>query len=481
MKTFKTFAILLLLLLSISCSNQNKKTKYVKVKTEIDDYLYKIIELHNIPGLALAVIKDDKIVYEGYFGKASMEDNTPVNENTIFGIFSTTKLISTVGVFQLVEKSKLNLEDKISKYLDNLPDEWEDIKIKNLLTHSSGLPDVVRFEDIPYSLPDEEKLSRLSKKSMQFETGNQFSYNQTNYWLLTQIIEQVTGMTFDDFILRTQFPMSEEGVVFSSDATEEIPNRANKYNFDNKLKKYVKSTVNNGFRAHSGNGMNITLQEFVQWNRNLDNNSLLEKETKQLMWQPFGFKNKKDNFLYGWGTYMVNNKPSYGFSGGNVTAFRKFIEADITVIFLSNGYKYFDIQDQVVNHVAGLVDENLIDQYSLSKERIAYGFLKNEFEKAEHTYLTIKRENPDWDFERKLNSIGYVLMRNDRSNDAMKIFKLNVEENPKSGNAYDSLAEGYFKIGQLETSKENYKKSLELNPKNNNAKAMISEIENLLK
>ena len=198
------------------------------------------------------------------------------------------------------------------------------------------------------------------------------------------------------------------------------------------------------------------------------------------MWKPFEFKNDKDNFRHGWGLYTVNNTTSYGFSGGNVTGFRKFIENDMSIIFLSNGYKYFDVQDQVINHVAGLVDKSLIDRYSLSYEQITSEFLKNDIVKAEQNYLAIKEKNPEWNFENRLNSIGYALMRDKRVDDAIKVFELNVKENPKSANAFDSMAEGYFTIGQLEVSKQNYKKSLALNPENMNAKEMISKIENLL-
>lgn len=451
-----------------------------KIKRNIDGYLRQVQSMNQIPGLAVAVVKKGKIVYEGYYGKSSIERNSFVNKKTLFGIFSTTKLVSTVGVFQLIEKNNLNLDDKISKYIDSLPKEWKEIKIKNLLTHSSGLPDVVRFEDIPYTLSDSEKLQRLSQKPMQFETGNQFRYNQTNYWLLTIIIEKVTGNSFDNYILENQFPLAKSNVVFSSDRNQIIEDRADKYDYNNKLKKYDKSTVNDGIRAHSGNGLNITLSELIRWNERLDKNVLLTKGTKHIMWTPFEFKNQKDNFLYGWGQYTVNKKVSYGFSGGNVTAFRKFLNNDMSIIFLSNGYKYFDVQDQVINHIAGIVDKNLIDTYLLSQERLTSDFLNFTFQKAKENYLAIKEKNPKWNFENRLNSIGYALIKNNRINDAIKIFELNTKENPTSGDAFDSLGEGYFTIGEYEISKKHYEKSLELSPQNMNAKEMILKIEKFL-
>ncbi len=457
------------------CQNNNE------IKRNIDTYLKQVQLVNQIPGMAVAVVKKGKIIYESYYGKSSIETNSFVNKNTLFGIFSTTKLVSTVGVFQLIEKNNLNLDDKISKYIDSLPKEWKEIKIKNLLTHSSGLPDIVRFEDIPYTLSNIEKLQRLSQKQMQFETGNQFRYNQTNFWLLTMIIEKITGNSFDNYILENQFPSAKSNVIFSSNRNEIIKDRANKYDYNNTLKKYIKNTVNNGISAHSGNGLNITLSELIGWNENLDKNILLKKETKAIMWTPFNFKNQNDDFLYGWGQYKINNKVSYGFSGGNVTAFRKFLNSDMTIIFLSNGYKYFDVQDQVINHIAGIVDKNLIDPYLLSEEELTSNFLNAPFQKAKENYLSTKAKNPKWNFENKLNNIGYALIKDNRINDAIKIFELNTNENPNSGDAFDSLGEGYYIIGQYKISKKHYEKSLKLSPENLNAKEMIGKIDKLLK
>lgn len=470
-----TVVIYLLLFHNFSFSQTNNE-----IKQNIDFYLKQVQSINQIPGLAVGVVKNGKIIYEGYYGKSSIETNSFVNKNTLFGIFSTTKLVSTVGVFQLIEKNKLNLDDKILQYIDSLPKEWREIKIKNLLTHSSGLPDVVRFDDIPYTLSDREKLQKLSQKPMQFETGNQFRYNQTNYWLLTIIIEKITGKSFDNYILENQFPLAKTNVVFSSDRNEVIKNRANKYDYNSKLKKYDRNIINDGTRAHSGNGLNITLSELIEWNEKLDKNILLKKETKAIMWAQFDFKNHKDKFLYGWGQYPVNNTVSYGFSGGNVTAFRKFINNDMTIIFLSNGYKYFDIQDQVINHIAGIVDKKLIDTYLLAEEKITSDFLNSTFQKAKENYLAIKIKNPNSNFENKLNNIGYALIKDDRINDAIKVFELNTIENPKSGNAFDSLAEGFYLIGEYKISKQYYEKSLKLNSENLNAKEMILKIDKLL-
>ncbi|MEO7977250.1 serine hydrolase [Flavobacterium sp.] len=475
----KRFFILCLLFVINLCFSQ---TENKLIEQKIDTYIKEVIELNEIPGAALAVIKDGKVIYEKYYGKASLEENTAVDKTTAFKIFSTTKLITSVGIFQLIEKEKLSLEDPISKYLNNLPKEWKKIKIKNLLTHSSGLPDIVQFEDILFSLPYSEKISLLSKKPMQFATGNQYRYNQTNYLFLAKIIEKITSLPFDEYILKNQFPKAKSDVFFLSDFGQITPKGAVRYNYDAENKKYKKNDYNSGSDSHSANGLNINLPEFIKWNKNLDADIYIKKETKSTMWKPFSFTNNVDNFAYGWEIVPVNKTLSYGFTGGNETAFRKFTNNELTVIFLSNGHKYSNlyVQSQVINHVAAIVDTTLIDDYLLAGEKINQDFLKFDISTSEQNYLVLKRNHPDWNFEYRLNVIGYTLMTYGRINDAIKVFELNAKENPTSGNAFDSLAESYFSNNQLDISKETYKKSLELMPNNSNAKEMLEKIDKII-
>lgn len=476
----KLILILSLLSITISCFSQKVENSKNVLKQQIDNYVKETIEVNEIPGAAVAVIKNGKVIYEQYYGKSSIDENTIVYEKSIFRLYSTTKLITAVGIFQLIEKNKLSLEDKISKYLDGLPKEWQDVKIKNLVTHSSGLPDIVKFKDIPYSLNENEKWDRLYEKPMEFETGNHYSYNQTNYCLLTKIIEKITGFTFEDYVLKNQFPSVKKGVVFSANASEFISDRVIHHVFNLKKKKYERFNADHGKIHNSGSGLNITIKEFIAWNEKLDKNILLSKATKNSMWSQFDFKNKKDDFLYGWSVYSTNNLKSFGFSGGYMTAFRKFTANDLTIIFLSNGYKYFNVEEKVINHIAGIVDKRLVDKKLLVEEEITVAFFKNDIEKAKQTYFALKSKNSTLHYEDVLNMIGYTLMNNDRLNDAIKVLEFNLEENPKSFNAFDSLAEGYFNNGQLEFSKQNYLKSFELNPENTNAKEMINKIDGML-
>ncbi len=100
------------------------------------------MEQIGIPGAAVAVIKNEEVVYKKYLGQASLEYDAAITNKSLFRLHSLSKIFVAVGVFQLIEEKKMALEDPISKYLTDLPLAWQAVKIKHLLSHSSGLPDM---------------------------------------------------------------------------------------------------------------------------------------------------------------------------------------------------------------------------------------------------------------------------------------------------------------------------------------------------
>lgn len=334
----------------------------------IDNYIKKVIQINEIPGMAVGIVKNNKVIFQKYYGTETLETNKKVDGNSMFRIYSTTKLMSNVGLFQLVEQGKVSLEDKISKYIDNVPAEWQNVQVKNLLSHSSGLPDWIRFSDIAADATNAEVISRLSKEKMEFETGSDYRYNQTNYMLITMIIEKITGEKFEDYILKNQFSDSKNQVVFSSNSIEKIPNRIVKYIYNKNTHQYDKSTFVEGRRAHSANGLAIALPAFLQWSIHLSKNDFLKPATQELMWKPFEYKNKDIIFTHGWDMGNFNNIKSYHFSGGNVSGYKIFPDNNIAIILMYNGYKEFPVYYPMINQIAGIMDKRLLNPYMVAEE-----------------------------------------------------------------------------------------------------------------
>tara|TARA_R110002126_G_scaffold164105_1_gene311994 strand:- start:230 stop:841 length:612 start_codon:yes stop_codon:yes gene_type:complete len=185
------------------------------------------------------------------------------------------------------------------------------------------------------------------------------------------------------------------------------------------------------------------------------------------MWTPFTFTNQKDSFLYGWGNYPVNKLPSYGFSGGNLAAFRKFVDQKTTIILLSNGYE-IPAYDIIVNDIARIVIPDL--KGSTLEEEVMDLILKSRFDKAALSFKNLKKESPNSDFENlkwNVNSLGNSHLYSEHNTDkALEVFKFNAESNPDWWISLASLAEIYEVKKDSANAIENYQKAILLNGTN---------------
>lgn len=460
----------------LSCKEEQLEERRAKPYTSIDRYIQHLQHRHGIPGVGLAVQKGDRILYKKTFGKASIEHNSPITEASIFRIYSLTKPIVAVGVFQLIEQEKLSLEDSIGMYVKDIPDSWKGIQIKHLLTHSSGLPDMA-----PYARM--EKLTEQEAKELVFKkeknaTGVEYSYNQTNFWLLQLIIEKVSGASLEDFILKGQFGGFEKEVFFSSNSKVIIPNRVTGYfPFETGTIQISHPTLK-GRYMFAANGLNITIDAFLAWNHKLNNNELLQKETKEQMWATFPYSGSNKIFSYGWDKRTINGHDSYGFSGSLVTAYRVFPDDDMSIVFLSNGLgNYYNI-DNIVNHIASLVDEQIVDIANEAFEALLQAIVDQEINTMENKYLTLRslEKYKQLNFEALVNDVGYQLVNQQRMEKAIEVFTFNTKQFPKSANTFDSLGEAYYRNYQDELAVEQYQKAVDLGGTNGNAKKMLAQI-----
>ena len=473
------FPLLILnLLLIISCSRSEPKSpiKSEQVNKKIDDYISSLVEADEIPGMAIAIVKDGEVIHKKNYGLANIAHKVPVSDSTLFRLYSTTKLITAVASFQLIEDGKLSLDDPISKYIENLPDSWKNIRIEHLLTCSSGLPD---YKDFDKNLTDKKLMNELIKQSLHFEKGYKYEYSQTNYWFLKLIIEKITNQRFEEFVKKNQFNNRKNDVLFASNSLVDYPNRVSKYQYNKNYNAYEKTTYEDGSRSLAGNGLNTNLNTLLEWNTKLDSDQLLKPETKHLMMSPFEYENNSFPFSYTWGIYGPEGKQYYGFAGGGVSAFMKFIDKDLTIIILSNGFKNRPVIATSITYISGLMDESLARKDRMLNEDVRLTFMLNPYDNALKKYQQIKNKNKEISFERALYGISQYYLSNNKIDKAISIFNLYIQEYPKSSYAYEGLAESYFVSQQYVLAKNNYEKSLSLNPENENAMKMLKKIEQI--
>jgi CubicO group peptidase (beta-lactamase class C family) len=161
-----------------------------------DDYVRAFIARTHAPGVALAVVRNGKVVKESTYGEASLEWHQPVTRRASFWLDSLTKLFTAVGVMQLAEQGKLSLDDSITKYLSDAPTQWHPVTIRHLLTHTSGIKDDYwqQYQGSPLINYDEKDIYAYAiKQPLQFKPGDRYAYDNEGYYLLGLIIAKVTG------------------------------------------------------------------------------------------------------------------------------------------------------------------------------------------------------------------------------------------------------------------------------------------------
>ncbi|MDT7833405.1 serine hydrolase [Flavobacteriaceae bacterium S356] len=482
MRTFtptkaRFFGYLLLCIIASSCGKVSPVPLSNKQKEKIDSYIKHLQKRHEIPGVSLAIIKDEEVLYKETFGKANIEHNSSVLDQSIFRVYSLTKPIVAVAVFQLIEKEKLSLEDAIGKYVPDLPLSWNTIKIKHLLTHSSGIPDMAPYNRMEKLTEKEAKELVFSKEKL-FDPGEKYAYNQTNFWLLQLIIEKVSGESLEDFIIKNQFDGANEEIFFSSNSKEIVPNRVTPYfPFETGTIQIDHSSLK-GRYMFAANGLNITINAFIDWDKKLKSGELINKETLDEMWEVFSYTASNKRFVYGWDKHIVNRHDSYGFSGSLVTAYRIFPDDNLSIIFLSNGLgNYYNIEN-IIDHIASIINSDIVNVANKAFETLLQVSVEDDINAFETVYVHLKNkeEYAQLNFENLVNDVGYQLINQKRIEKAIQVFTFNTQQFPSSANAFDSLGESYYRDYQNKKALVNYKKAIELGGTNGNARKMLALI-----
>lgn len=196
-----------------------------------DAWIKEQMAARRIPGLAIAVIRDGRMVFERAYGKANLELAVPVTTRTRFIIASTTKAWAATAVMMLVERGKIGLDQPIGELVPDLPASWRTVPVRRLLSHTSGLPNVAVSDNTAELLAytRDSALMLAGAKPLDFAAGAQWSYNQTNYVLLGMIVDRVTGTPFMTWILENiARPLGLTSPIFG-DSRAVVPGRATQY------------------------------------------------------------------------------------------------------------------------------------------------------------------------------------------------------------------------------------------------------------
>lgn len=187
---------LYLLLLLLSTFNTCGQSKETVANKNIDTFINNKMKTLGIPGMAVAVVKNGKILKIGTYGLANLEWNRKVTEHTNFQIASCTKLLTSTLLLKSIYNGKLKLNDFIEKYLDSIPQEWRGLQIKHLISHSSGLKE---FNGDAYA-STATVVKALKDSTLEYKPGNGQHYAQADFMLMGFILEKIYKKPFTELL-----------------------------------------------------------------------------------------------------------------------------------------------------------------------------------------------------------------------------------------------------------------------------------------
>ncbi|NOK36404.1 tetratricopeptide repeat protein [Corallococcus exercitus] len=453
---------------------------------ELDRLLTQYHQLRQFNGAAL-VANEKGVILKKAYGSANFEWNVPNTVDTKFRLASVTKQFTAMVILQLVAEGKLKLDDTL---VSALPDYRKDtgarVTIAQLLNHTSGIPNYTNSSDFfakvsrnPYSVADFVK--QFASGDLEFEPGSKFNYSNSGYFLLGAIIERATGKTYAQAVQERIFtPLGMKDSGYDVHATV-LPKRASGYELD--PKGYVNAPYLDMSLPYAAGSLYSTVEDLYRWDRALYENKLLPEALKQKMFTP-GLEN------YGFGVFIEPLKlddgktelatihHSGGINGFSTRIYRVPATKEVVILLdnTSRGDALKPLSAGLFSVLHGIppkaprlgVREVLVS--ALDKGPIADTIAR---------YRELRATKADaYDFSpEQLNSLGYRLLRDGRTADAIELFKLNVEMFPKEGNVYDSLGEAYLAAGDKEQARVNYRKAVELDPANKNAAAALKKLD----
>ena len=457
--------------LQISSSNEIKIEK-------IDKLLNACAEYRQFNGSVL-IAQNGKVIYKNGLGMANMEWNIPNEVDTKHRLASISKQFTSMLILQLAAENKLQLNIPITSYLGDYPKSSGDkITIHHLLSHTSGIPNYTSFPTYwemmrkPHSPADITKL--FADLDLEFTPGEKFNYSNSGYVLLGIIIENITGTTYEQALqdqIFTPLGMHDSGLENQKDV---IPNKASGYNKFANI--YEKANYINMSAAYAAGAIYSTVEDLFLWDQALYTYKLLPPKYMDVLFQAHASAWGGQSYGYGWEVGKTNigrtkERVESLSHGGVVNGFNTQItripSSKSSIILLNNtgGAPLFDM----VSSILGILYDK---PYVFPKRSAAFSFLdvleKDGIKKALAYYEEIKSSKDFLLDEQEMNIAGYKLFQSGDIKNATAVFKLNVKSFPESFNTYDSYGEALMAMGQKDLAVENYKKSVKLNPVNQN-------------
>ncbi|MHB1686152.1 MAG: serine hydrolase [Ignavibacteriaceae bacterium] len=453
------------------------------IKQKLDRYVYEYQKDKDAPSISAGISIRGKTFWLEAQGYADVENHVPVNTKTIYRIASISKIITAVAVMQLVEKHKINLDEDARKYIPYFPKKRWKFTVRQILQHTAGLRNYKEgeFDYKIYFQSTKEAVALIANDSLKFKPGTKFLYTTLGYNLLAAIIENVSGMSFPDYLEKYIFEpakMYSTKVEYQSDI---IPNRAHGYE-RNGYRELINAPLADLSVKFAGGGLISDSEDLLKFANNLLNGKLIKRYTLDTMLVSTRLKNGQtlDSGL----GFEVNKDESgrfyFGHLGGGtgfvslLIIYPEYYLAAVDLININDrdlGKPALDLASIILNN------EYIRPKKSLA-DRMFQVILSSNVESAFLVYRKIKSDSSTFynTDRRQFDLLGYDLMSIKRFSDAIKIFNFIATENLKDKSGLIGMGDAYFYSGDKKSGLSNYQKALKIEPNNKYAIDMIKKI-----
>ncbi|MEN8249239.1 MAG: serine hydrolase domain-containing protein [Bacteroidota bacterium] len=351
----KLFFILLISSTAFVCG-QGRVEEFALTKGDlIEDLIFDYYDNKGFNG-SILVVEDDQIVYENTFGFADFENEEPLDRDLPFYLASLAKQFTAASILRLSEQNKLSLEDPVTKFLPLMPGTFDVVKIRHLLSHTSGVPDYFTMGIAENGTTNMDVYEALVKrKYLDFKPGYKFQYSNSGYVLLAMVIQVATGQTIDRYFHEEIFDRFNMQNAFVFTTTSSLNPRVKGYTSRFRSNDYNLLTVGDG-------GIYATAYDLYKWEQALNSGEFIKKETLNELYKPLVLENGRvRNYAYGWETGN-NLQGKLVYHTGGLAGFRTYLERQLgtrnSIIILTNNSfsQILELRNTLVKILDGRID-----------------------------------------------------------------------------------------------------------------------------
>ena len=363
----KRFYIILFIIISC-CSNPIFAQVSDDPINRVEEIAKKYMDSLGIAGMSISVIHNNDVKFKKSFGYANLELDVPMTNSSVYRIWSVSKQFCAVSILKLEAMDRLELNDPISKYLDSLPSTWKDITIEQLLNHTGGIKDYLNdFKEGQKLHSTSFEIVKDSTRVLKFPSGNDWSYTNSGYWVLTKIVESVSGLEYQEYLQNEYFTPLNMTNTQKMDYFNIIKNRVNGY-------RNVKGVMKNSTRYldenHLADGdaeLISNIEDLSIWTKALFSGEILELEMLEKAWKYSKYNNgdkidassiiyydKNASYGMGWFISDLNGQKiiwTPGAGRGFSTTIFSVPSSDLNIIVLCNARRFL-IADKIAKDIA---------------------------------------------------------------------------------------------------------------------------------